>query len=183
MSSTTFDLVLVSDKDKVSQSGVIDIGISDHCLVYCTRNVTKNTFNKHNTVKVRSMKNYNPETFQTNLLNADWHQVMISDNVTEAWENFKEIFLFIINNMAPIKELRINQRTELWISNDILRSISERDRAFHDYKKHRTTEKHSHFKPYETKPKHLFLMLKETTLNKNLKMKRTQNHYGVLSKT
>ena len=38
------------------------------------------------------MKNYNPETFQTNLLNADWHQVMISDNVTKAWENFKEIF-------------------------------------------------------------------------------------------
>ena len=37
---------------------------------------------------------------------------MISDNVTEAWENFKEIFLSIINNMAPIKELRIKQKTE-----------------------------------------------------------------------
>ena len=48
--------------------------------------------------------------------------------------------------MAPIKELRIKQRTEPWISNDILRFISERDRAFHDYKKHRTDEKHSHFK-------------------------------------
>ena len=95
MSSTTIDLVLVSDKEKVSQSGAIDIGISDHCLVYCTRKVTKNTFNKNNTVKVRSMKNYNPETFQTNLLNTDWHQVMISDNVTEAWENFKKYFCLL----------------------------------------------------------------------------------------
>ena len=93
MSSTTIDLVLVSDKDKVSQSGVIDIGISDHCLVYCTRKVTKNTFNKHNTVKVRSMKNYNPETFQTNLLNADWHQVI-----------FFFFFFFFLSAPPPLSD-------------------------------------------------------------------------------
>ena len=29
-SSSTIDLILVSDTDKVSQSGVIDFGISDH---------------------------------------------------------------------------------------------------------------------------------------------------------
>ena len=35
-SLSTIDLILVSDTDKVSQSGVIDIGISDHCLIFCT---------------------------------------------------------------------------------------------------------------------------------------------------
>ena len=32
-SSSTIDLILVSDTDKVSQSGVIDLDISDHCLI------------------------------------------------------------------------------------------------------------------------------------------------------
>ena len=38
------DLILISDTDKVSQSGVIDLGISDHCLIFCTRKVIKKTF-------------------------------------------------------------------------------------------------------------------------------------------
>ena len=36
-SSSVIDLILISDFDKISQSGVLDIGISDHCLIYCTR--------------------------------------------------------------------------------------------------------------------------------------------------
>ena len=43
-SSSTLDLILVSDTDKVSQSGVIDFGISDHCLIFYTRKVIKKRF-------------------------------------------------------------------------------------------------------------------------------------------
>ena len=55
-SSTTIDLILVSDTDKISQRDVLDLGISDHCLIYCTRKVLRNTINSHNTVKIRSLK-------------------------------------------------------------------------------------------------------------------------------
>ena len=55
-SSSTIDLILVLDTDKVYQAGAIDIGISDHCLIFCLRKVIKNDFNKHNTVKIRSMR-------------------------------------------------------------------------------------------------------------------------------
>ena len=48
--SSTIDLILVSDIEKSSQSGVIDIGISDHSLIFCTRKQTKTVFNKHNSV-------------------------------------------------------------------------------------------------------------------------------------
>ena len=69
--SSTIDLILVSDTDKVSKSGVIDFGISDHCLIFWTRKVIKTPINKINTVKIRSMRDYSKEAFQTNLLNAD----------------------------------------------------------------------------------------------------------------
>ena len=101
-SSSTIDLILVSDTDKVSQSSYIDLGISDHCLIFCTRKVIKNVFNKHNMVKIRSMRDYSREAFQINLSNADWNSVMTSDNVIGAWSNFKTLFLSIVNNMSPI---------------------------------------------------------------------------------
>ena len=116
-SSTTIDLILVSDTDKISQRGVLDLGISDHCLIYCTREVLRNTINSHNTMKIRSLKNYNEETFQANLLDVDWSSVICSDNVIQAWENFKSIFMSAIDNIAPMKEVCIKQRTQPWITN------------------------------------------------------------------
>lgn len=106
-SSSTIDLILVSDSEKISQNGVFDIGISDHCLIYCTRKVKRSIFNKHNTVTIRSTKDYNKEEFQMCLLNADWYPVMISDNVIDAWEQFKSIFMGTVNNIAPLKQVRI----------------------------------------------------------------------------
>ena len=90
------------------------------------------------------MRDYRKELFQINLLNADYNSVITS------------IFLSIVKNKAPIKEVRIKRRTELWVANDILKSIKERDKAFHDFKKHKTDETFSILKTFQTKYKILF---------------------------
>ena len=43
-SSTLIDHILTNAQDKVSQSGIIDLGISDHQLIYCTRKLNRNKF-------------------------------------------------------------------------------------------------------------------------------------------
>ena len=40
-SSTIIDHVLASFLERVTQSGVIDIGLSDHQLIYCTRKISR----------------------------------------------------------------------------------------------------------------------------------------------
>ena len=49
-SESAIDLILVSDHEKVCQSGVLSVGISNHALTHCTRKVTRCQRNKHNTV-------------------------------------------------------------------------------------------------------------------------------------
>ena len=44
------DHVLTNSSQKVSQSGVIELGISDHDLVYCTRKTPSLKLNKHNDI-------------------------------------------------------------------------------------------------------------------------------------
>ena len=84
------------------------------------------------------MKNYSKEDFQANLLAADWIPVNISDYSSDAWEQFKNIFMSIVDNISPVKKLRFKQRTEPWICSDILNSINERDKAFSKYKKNKS---------------------------------------------
>ena len=49
--ASIIDLIMVTDQDKISQSGVLGIGLSDHMLIYCKRAA----FNDHNTVRMRSL--------------------------------------------------------------------------------------------------------------------------------
>ena len=134
-SYTAIDLILVSETDKSSQRGVLDLGISGHCLIYCTRKVLRNTINSHNTVKIRSLKDYNKETFQANLLDVNWSSVICSDNDIPALENFKSIFMSAFDKIAPMKEVRIKQRTHKWITSGIFQCIKDRDKVSRVYKK------------------------------------------------
>ena len=56
--SSLLDHVLTNYSEKISQSGVIDIGVSDHQLIYCTRKVLHPKTNSHKQIKIRSLKNY-----------------------------------------------------------------------------------------------------------------------------
>ena len=49
-------------------------------------------------------------------------------------------FLSFIGNIAPLKEVRIKQRTESWINYDILQSMKDRANEFQAYKRKRSDE-------------------------------------------
>ena len=46
--STLLDHILTNCSENVSQKGVIDVGISDHHLIHCTRKVKRIQHNIHN---------------------------------------------------------------------------------------------------------------------------------------
>ena len=71
--STILDLILISDLAKISQCGVLDIGLSDHQIIHCTRKCKKIPINRHNSVTLRSVKNYCKEIFEEKLHEVDWH--------------------------------------------------------------------------------------------------------------
>ena len=56
--STTLDHILTNSKEKFTDSGVIDISLSDHQMIFFTRKIQKQKFYKHKNINVRSMKIY-----------------------------------------------------------------------------------------------------------------------------
>ena len=74
--ATLIDHILTNSPDKVSQSGIIDLGLSDHdliystrktslpkSLIYCTRKTSLPKSHKHNEIFVCSLKRYSAEKF------------------------------------------------------------------------------------------------------------------------
>ena len=52
-SSALLDHVLTNSTDRISQSGVVDTGLSDHQLIYCTRKVNQTKLNTHKYIRTR----------------------------------------------------------------------------------------------------------------------------------
>jgi hypothetical protein len=139
-SSTIIDLVFVTDKDNINSSGILPYALSDHYAIFCCRKLPKLKFNSHRTVKIRSMKNYSINIFHQALNAVDWSRVTNVKDTNQALDLFYSLLNNVINQVAPIKEIRIKQKSEPWITNEILESILDRDSQFKTYKKTRTPE-------------------------------------------
>jgi hypothetical protein len=138
-------------------------------MIYCTRKLS--FIGSHNSVTLRSLKKYNKEDFQASLLSTDWNPVLLSDNVNEAWDRFKEIFLSVINTIASVKQIRLKQRTEPWIDSDILQAISDRDSGFKIIKCNRRLEKFNLFKGLRKKVQYLVHSAKSSYFTTKLENK------------
>ena len=55
--------VLTNSPHKIIKCGVVEVNLSDHELIYCTRKTTKLKSNKRNELNICSMKNYTAEGF------------------------------------------------------------------------------------------------------------------------
>ena len=65
--STLVDHTLTNSREKISQNGVIDIGISDQQLIYLTGKLHRFKSNTHKQIKTRSLKNYSIESLNQGL--------------------------------------------------------------------------------------------------------------------
>ena len=134
--SATIILCNSNSTSKISQSGVIPVGLSDHSLIYCTRKTLKGQINKHKPIKIRSLKKYNASLCISHLSNINWNELVSSHyDVNMAWCRFKETLISILDKVAPIKEVRLKQRTEPWMNSKILNDIRERENLLHNFNK------------------------------------------------
>ena len=70
-SSSLIDHIVCNTSEKICQSGVIDVGISDHFAIFCTTKTTREHTGKQSIVRIRSIKHYSQEAFIEKLEQTD----------------------------------------------------------------------------------------------------------------
>ena len=106
-SETAIDLICTSDVENISQSGVLPCKLSDHNVIFCTRKLMKCQFKGHNNVELRIMKCYDKVVFVDKLRSLDWAKVTSVKNVNDSWKIFHEMFLQILDRVAPVKKYQV----------------------------------------------------------------------------
>ena len=124
----TLDHILTNAGWKVSQKGVIDVGLSDHQLIYCTRKILRTKFNMHNQIRVRSLKNYTPELFREELTKINFADYNIFSNVNIAYLDLVEIILSVVDKIAPFKDLRVKNNTRDSFDDEVTEVIQLREK-------------------------------------------------------
>ncbi|XP_068728844.1 uncharacterized protein [Montipora capricornis] len=126
---TLIDVILASHPERFATCGNLHLGVSDHDLVFAVRK-NKLAKPKAREIEYRSMRQFNNDDFLQDLRNIPWDTAYIYDNVDDLWDHWVTLFNEILDNHAPIKKKRIRGDQLPWITPEIQREISRRNRLF-----------------------------------------------------
>ena len=110
--TSLIDHILTNSSEKIFQSGIIDCGISNHQLIFCTRKQAK--FNKHNNVFLRSLKHYTVNTFVEKLQKVNFSNYERFSCIDATNTDFLNNLMKVVNEIAPSKEIRIKNNMQEW---------------------------------------------------------------------
>ena len=122
-STSLLDDILTNSSHKISQHGVIGLGLSDHQLIYCTRKTTRTKSHEHTFIKIRSFKNYTKQVFLDKLSQTKFPNYLEYENINAAYSHFVKLITSVINEIAPVREIRIRKDSQEWMDHEVLEGI------------------------------------------------------------
>ena len=132
------DHVLASIPLQVSQHGVINVSVSDHQFIYCTRKIDKiKTQGVHKHLTFRSFKNYIVDAYKDALKKVNFPNYKLFNDVNEAYSNFFQKIRIVIDSIASFKTKRLRANTQKWFDEEVLENIINRDKRFKKFQKSR----------------------------------------------
>lgn len=141
-SSTLLDHIYSNNHSSVLNASLADLSISDHSPIFCTKTtkMPKSNHKGHTVISFRSFKNFDRDSFLSDLNVARFDQVFNHTVPDQALECWYDTLLPIINKHAPIKKMRVKHpKLPPWMSNKITEAMDQRDllkkaKQFQDYK-------------------------------------------------
>ena len=101
--------------NRVSQNGIIDIGISDHQLIFSTRKTLKTKTSSHKQISFRSLKNYSVVAYEEALKKVKFPNYENFININEVYSiSFKNPPLSLTKeHPAKLKGLKATLKSGL----------------------------------------------------------------------
>ena len=107
-------------------------------ITFCSRQFIKEFVSDGNVRFVRCFKSYSKASFLNVLRNVDWTSVLTSVDVDFCLMEFNRLFQLAIDSVAPLREIRVRNKVNPWMTGEIFSSIKERNRLFSRFKKDKT---------------------------------------------
>ena len=114
-STSLIDHILASLPDRISQEGVMNVGLSDHQLIYCIRKISRvKTRGVHKIIRFCSRKNYAVDAYKNALKKINFPNYEYFEDVNRAYSDFFQKLRSVIDNIARCKTKRANGNNQNW---------------------------------------------------------------------
>ena len=127
--STLIDVVFSTEHESHVVTGVYDISLSDHYMTYTIYSKIAHKTRLHKEIMFRNYKRVNIDSFRNalsqydSISNTSWS----ADQFVDTWNNFKDAFIDISDNCAPMEPIRLKHRKNRWMNSQIIELIYKRD--------------------------------------------------------
>ena len=105
-SSTLLDIALTSHPDRLATSGILQVGISGHDLIFAVKK-KKLPRPISRTMEFRSLKNFDQNAFLSDLRNIPWNSSYIFENMDDIWSHWSGLFKQVLVEHAPVKRIQL----------------------------------------------------------------------------
>ena len=147
---TLLDLILTSNKNKILSSGVVDVQISDHSLVYAVLRLSAPRLRSRK-ICLRSLKNFDSNVFLEDLHNVPFHIMDIFDDVDDKLFVFESLYLDIVNEHAPLKNFHVRGNQVPFMTEQWRKAIRHRNKLWKKFTHDRTDAHYALYKEQRNK--------------------------------
>ena len=127
--SSIIDHIATTCARNIVKSGVHEVSMSDHYMVYCIRKFNGAVDKDHKVIKTRKMKNFNEAAFLADVSGICWEQMLSeTDDINILVNNWSNLFSLMIDKHAPITEMRVSEKYCPWIDRDLRDLMQTRDK-------------------------------------------------------
>ena len=116
----------------------MNVGVSDHQLIFCKRKISRVKLGGvHKYLNFRSLRHYTAEYYKQALKLVDFPNDENFGDVNEAYSNFSQKLMTVINKIAPFKSKRVKGTNQKWFDGEVLEKLNLKNKLFKKYKKSR----------------------------------------------
>ena len=126
---TLIDHIATTCARNIVKTGVHEVSLSDHFLVYCIRKFNGAVEKGHKRIKPRSRKHFKEDEFLSDVSDICWeHFFQQIDYINKLVDDWSALFALIIEKHAPLREVRVSEKYCPWINKDLKSLMQTKDR-------------------------------------------------------
>ena len=128
---TLINHIYASAQSLISESGIVNLHLSDHYAVFCTLFNGRRGGNKICQFEhCQSFHHLNEFKLLNAVSSAPWSLIQAFEDINDILSNFNSIFLSIWDKHAPIKKRYLQLLQQPWMKGDIIKLLRSRDILF-----------------------------------------------------
>lgn len=152
-SQTLIDHIFTNVLKHEHAAGAFIADVSDHLPVFSQQLTNEHEISKPTFITKRKLDNESISNFKTSLINETWNQVLNTNDVNNAYNEFIRIFVTNFEKNCPLMKVKLNPRSinKPWFTKSLKDACANKNKLYFKFLKTKLPKDEDVYKKYKNK--------------------------------